>query len=102
MVLDCGTSNSTLPSVGSIWKTLIILCSQSTHMSNVDQFIWRWNTDGVFTVKSYYNFLNLGGTRPFYKIIWQNIFPLKVKIHIWLLLGNRLLTGETPSETHCK
>lgn len=60
-----------------------------------DGVIWRWNKSGVFSVKSFYSFLSNGGLIcPYYKIICQNIAPLKVRLTLWLLLSDSLLTGK--------
>lgn len=60
-----------------------------------DGYSWRWEKLGLFSVKSFDRFLIDGGvTCPYYKIIWKVIALLKVRLQLWLLIHNGLLTGE--------
>lgn len=71
------------------------------HWQEVDSFHWRYNKSGEFTVRSYYTFLNNGGLIcPYYRIIWRNIAPLKVRMLVWLVLSNSLLTGDRLRNKH--
>jgi zinc-binding in reverse transcriptase len=58
-----------------------------------DQPIWRWDTQGRYTVKSCCTAIKEG---PFIAtntdIIWKLKMPTRVTIFIWLLLQDRLLT----------
>jgi hypothetical protein len=59
-----------------------------------DVFILKLTTSGVFTVKSLY--LNhISGHTPFLrKYIWNIKFPLKIRIFIWFLHQNVILTKD--------
>lgn len=60
-----------------------------------DEYIWRWDKSGIFSIKSFYKFMNHGGLIcPFFKVIWDNITPFKVKVHAWLVINNYLLMGK--------
>ena len=44
------------------------------------------NNSGIFTVSSYYKFLNNEGVYVAWsQIIWQNIASLKVRVLVWLV-----------------
>jgi hypothetical protein len=76
-------------------QRLLALLSNVSLSTNQDDIVWKWNADGVFTVKSCYNFINDGGIRcAFTRIIWKAKIPEKVKIFIWLATKNRILTTE--------
>jgi hypothetical protein len=76
-------------------QRLLALLSNVSLSTNQDDIVWKCNADGVFTVKSYYNFINDSGIRcAFTRIIWKAKIPEKVKIFIWLVTKNRILTIE--------
>ena len=50
---------------------------------------------GVFTVNSYYKFLNCRGILSQWAIfIWKTFVPMKVKVFLWILVKDRLHTKE--------
>jgi hypothetical protein len=57
--------------------------------------IWKWTSDGKFTVRSAYNALHIG-SHPFQgcQLIWDTWAPLKVKIFMWLALRGRQWTAD--------
>ena len=57
-----------------------------------DEKIWRWDSEGHFTVKSYYTFLINRGIVFAHKHMWNIKAPLKVKILMWVMLKGRLNT----------
>ncbi|XP_020253791.1 uncharacterized protein LOC109830842 [Asparagus officinalis] len=64
----------------------------STHS---DIPIWSLTTNGMYSVKSFYQLLNFRGIKsPFYKVIWKNAIPSKVSVFIWLLSMNKLHTKD--------
>lgn len=56
---------------------------------------WRFHVSWIFSVKSFYNFVNNGVICPFAKDIWVIKAPLKIKIFIWLSINNMILMVET-------
>lgn len=59
-----------------------------------DEVIWTHDEKGLFTVKSLYNwFVRDSPNHPFVRI-WKAKIPLKIKIFLWLLEQNALLTKE--------
>ncbi|XP_073105237.1 uncharacterized protein [Elaeis guineensis] len=79
-------------------KQLDVLRSSLTSVKPsrvLDTPTWKLNRNGVFTVKSYHNFMDNGGLIcPFSKGIWRSAIPKKIRIFLWLALRNRLHTGE--------
>jgi hypothetical protein len=60
-----------------------------------DRFVWRWSSDGNFSVSSTYRAFFVGSTRMLgAKELWRTKAPPKVKMFFWLALHRRLWTVE--------
>jgi zinc-binding in reverse transcriptase len=60
-----------------------------------DSIKWRWNTNGLFSIKSCYTWLDYEGiSSTRYQSIWKATIPLKIKIFIWLVQKNKVLTKD--------
>jgi zinc-binding in reverse transcriptase len=60
-----------------------------------DSYIWRWKNKGLFTTNSCYSWLDFGGVENNqYQLIWSASIPLKIKICLWLVRKNKILTKE--------
>lgn len=60
-----------------------------------DEVRWRWTRSEVFSVKSLYLFLQDGGVVvKRYDRTWKMRSLLKVKIFVWLVLKNKVLTKD--------
>ncbi len=60
-----------------------------------DEVRWRWGAAERFSVKSVYTFLQDGGVSDVrYSKIWGIKAPVKVKVFVWLVLKNRVLTRD--------
>lgn len=58
-----------------------------------DMPIWRWEGGGRFMVLSAYtHFINRGHKMPNIDWIWKVMYPLKVRIFMWLLEKDAILT----------
>lgn len=56
---------------------------------------WRWTPSCVFACKSTYNLItNPEECNDFAKILWKSKTPLKNKIFMWILIQDKLLTGQ--------
>ncbi|KAJ1438741.1 Reverse transcriptase zinc-binding domain, partial [Sesbania bispinosa] len=68
-----------------------------------DLIAWGKNVDGSFTIASAYNFLagvdNLSQVRTF-KLIWQWNGPQRIKILLWKIAHNALLTNAERFRRH--
>jgi hypothetical protein len=59
-----------------------------------DVFRWNLTVSGVFSVKSMYHDLLDGNTGYFKKYIWKIKVPLKIKIFMWFLHKEVILTKD--------
>ena len=80
---------------GQKWNDWLHLCARlmEVNLSNEkDIFIWKLNPSGIFTVKSMYLDLMNGHARFLKKYLWKLKIPLKIKIFMWFLSENVLLS----------
>jgi zinc-binding in reverse transcriptase len=74
---------------------LHILGSFSLQPLKNDLFHWRWHKSGLFSVHSFYEWLDFGGViNTEFVVIWKSKIPLKIKIFMSLLRRTRLLTKD--------
>jgi hypothetical protein len=79
------------------WNLWITLCQQlmGVQLTNSpDNFVWRLNDSGIFTVKSMYLDLMNGHSIGLRKNLWKLKIPLKIKIFMWFLNNKVLLTKD--------
>ena len=63
------------------------------HNLEPDLITWRWSPNGLFTVNSLYKWLEYGGIQnTYFTTIWKSHIPLKIKVFLWLLKQDRILT----------
>jgi zinc-binding in reverse transcriptase len=75
--------------------TLYIELSNVTFNAYEDICIWRWNTNEIFSTKSCYSWIEFGGVRhSSFNSIWSAYIPLKIKIFLWLVKQNKILTKD--------
>ena len=61
--------------------------------NEADKITWKWNMkSGLFTTKSVYNHLSFGEVGLHYRHIWKTKIPYKIKIFVWMLEQNAILT----------
>ncbi|KAJ4816106.1 RNA-directed DNA polymerase (reverse transcriptase)-related family protein [Rhynchospora pubera] len=70
--------------------------SASIDLSNDNPALsWRWTNSGVYTSASAYSILaDPGGRSPYHRRLWKLKTAPRVKIFLWLLLQDRLLTQQ--------
>ena len=59
-----------------------------------DMVLWKIGKKGKFTVKSVYDALTSSNTGIYHKRIWKGKIPEKIKIFLWLLANDAILTKE--------
>lgn len=66
------------------------------HREDVDTPIWRWSSDGQFSVKSAYRSLQ-HAVRGEYRLSWRNLWKLNVphrcRSFLWLCASDKILTN---------
>jgi hypothetical protein len=60
--------------------------------------IWDWTKNKQFTVKSVYKDLSNTGIDRSFKHLWKAKIPLKIKVWLWLIWHNAIVTKDTMSE----
>ena len=55
---------------------------------------WRWENNGLFSVRSTYEHLCINEVGAQYNIIWKAKLPLKIKIWLWLIEHDAILTKD--------
>jgi hypothetical protein len=82
---------------GHTWDRWIHLCTRLMAIrlnDDIDVFVWKLNSNGVFSVKSMYLDMMNGHTRFLRKYLWKIKIPLKIKIKIWFLNNKVILTKD--------
>lgn len=75
------------------WHTLLNILQQIWINNNDDFPVWKWKKSDFFSVKTMYDFINDKGVRSKHAAhIWKTKCPLKLKIFLWLLDMNVILT----------
>lgn len=77
------------------FNELYVLVSQQSLSLHTDQLTWRWDNSGKFFTHFVYDWLMFRGIVPADADIWWSLpIPLKIKVFMWLLSKNRILTKE--------
>jgi hypothetical protein len=80
-------------------RDMLAACALSTEN---DMVKWIWEKSGTFSVKSMYNHLfSLEGSNP-KKKLWKAKLPMKIKIFMWLIDANAILTKDNLSKKNGK
>ncbi|KAJ3705118.1 hypothetical protein LUZ61_008823 [Rhynchospora tenuis] len=62
---------------------------------NTQQVVWKWSSTGLYSSSSAYSILADPGLRSHYHSwLWKMKVPPKVKIFLWILLLDRVLTQQ--------
>ncbi|VAH35095.1 unnamed protein product [Triticum turgidum subsp. durum] len=63
-----------------------------------DRIFWGLNQNGKFTTKSVYKMLEKPLSGCHYRWIWKTKIPLKIKIFLWQMLQDAVLTRQVMSK----
>src|SRR4051794_28490663 len=59
----------------------------------MDAPIWKYEANGIYSVKSFYAIVNFRGITPVYiPSLWRIHIPPRVHVFLWMLAKNKLLT----------
>jgi hypothetical protein len=75
-----------------IWQKILEDMNKFQFSNEIVTVSWIFGQMGRFTVKSVYNALTINDAGPYYKKVWKGRIPSKIKIFLWLLLNNAILT----------
>jgi len=76
------------------FRQLRDLLSSFAINSDKDKPKWIWGNNGLFSVKSMYDQLCINEVGAQYNLIWKAKLPLKIKIWLWLIEHNAILTKD--------
>lgn len=63
--------------------------------SGCDSILWKWTASGIYSANSVYKMLTTGGRIEFdHMYVWRLPIPPTVRIFAYLMLQDRILTGE--------
>lgn len=75
------------------WQLLCQMVNSVHLSSDPDTVTWKLDNKGHFSVRSLYLQLK-AGCMVGYRFLWQLKLPLKIKIFLWLMLKNSILTKD--------
>jgi hypothetical protein len=61
-------------------------------VSSNDLVQWKFGTNGLFSVKSVYKAMIASDNGSYHQNIWKGKIPAKIKIFLWLVMNNAILT----------
>ena len=75
------------------WHFILDLIQKHTLSNEPDLPLWRWDSKKQFTTHSLYEFLAFRGIQQQNAMLWWSLpIPHKIKIFMWLLFKNKILT----------
>jgi hypothetical protein len=77
-----------------MWRELQELCYKVRLSDENDRCIWLLEKNGKFRVKSMYTALKTKQTGCEFKDFWVVKVPLRVKVFLWLVCKNSILTRD--------
>jgi hypothetical protein len=80
--------------IRSQWYELAHKLNQVVLKENDDLSLWRWTASKQFWVKSVYEQLTKRDNGPSFKRIWKTKVPKKIKVFMWLVEQNAILTKD--------
>jgi hypothetical protein len=90
------------PDLKRDWEKILTDIFALNYNHNQDCVSWKLEKKGIFTVKSTYNALTQSETGPSFKKIWKGKVPAKIKIFLWLVANNAILTKDNMKKRNWK
>jgi hypothetical protein len=75
------------------YDDLVALCSNCTLTDQEDKLNWCLGTQG-FTVNSLYKKNSMDQIKVPYRFLWKTKLPQKIKVFLWLVVRNKILTKD--------
>jgi hypothetical protein len=77
------------------WYELVQIAQTIQFSNETDNLIWKFETSGMFTVKSTYVVINFKGIIPVnVHLVWDIKIPPKIHFFLWLLAHRKNLTRD--------
>jgi hypothetical protein len=76
-----------------MFENLKRMCSDIHLSQEIDRVNWSLDKNG-FSTKSLYNRISCEGVKVPYRFLWKIKIPHKIKIFLWLIIKNRILSKE--------
>jgi hypothetical protein len=76
------------------WDKILLEINKLQLTNDPDVILWKFSNSGQFNVKSVYKALTSSDAGPYHKVIWKGKIPAKIKIFLWLIMNNAILTKD--------
>ena len=76
-----------------LYDELVALCTNYTLTDQEDKVNWCLGNKG-FTVNSLYKKNSIDQVKVPYRFLWKSKLPQKIKVFIWLVIRNKILTKD--------
>lgn len=73
-----------------IWRDILVFPLENVS----DEIRWSLEKNNKFSVKSTYNALTSNDAGVYHKLIWKGKIPAKIKIFMWLMINDAILTKD--------
>lgn len=80
--------------LGEAWQQLQNLCDNVMLNEDRDRCVWSLAKSGNFTVRSMYLMIKALWIRCPFRKLWFIKIPLKIKVFLWLIFKNSILTKD--------
>ncbi|KAJ4804331.1 RNA-directed DNA polymerase (reverse transcriptase)-related family protein [Rhynchospora pubera] len=81
------------------WHELTTILHNTCLKNEDDTMNWRWETNGIYTSHSLYQFLNFGGVPNHLSNIWWELkVPVKIQVFMWLVMHDKILSKHNLSK----
>lgn len=77
-----------------LWNHIKEGCANVVLTGQRDTIKWTLNKNNIYTVKSYYRHLVENGVKYPHNFMWKIKMPPRVKVFMWLVLRNSILTKD--------
>ncbi|XP_048552830.1 uncharacterized protein LOC125533101 [Triticum urartu] len=80
--------------LGEQWAWMVMEAKKLSLSNSSDTISWAFSSRGKFTTKTMYEWLERNLASPNYNWVWKSPVPLKIKIFLWQLFQNDVLTRD--------